>query len=33
MSLDATVRARVDSNLKKGVERIFNELGINKIKC
>lgn len=29
MSLDATVRARVDNNLKKDVEHIFDELGIN----
>jgi DNA-damage-inducible protein J len=29
MSLDATVRARVDVNLKKDVEHIFEELGIN----
>lgn len=29
MSLDATVRARVDSKLKKDVEEIFEQLGIN----
>lgn len=29
MSLDATVRARVDSHLKEDVERIFDEIGIN----
>ncbi len=29
MSLDATVRARIDSNLKKDVEEIFKDIGIN----
>jgi len=29
MSLDATVRARVDSALKKEVEEIFDDIGIN----
>jgi DNA-damage-inducible protein J len=29
MSLDATVRARIDSSLKKDVEEIFNDIGIN----
>ena len=29
MSLDATVRARIDSNLKKDVEAIFKDIGIN----
>jgi len=28
MSLDSTVRARVDSNLKNEVESIFHELGL-----
>jgi len=29
MALDATVRARVDSTLKKETEKILNEIGIN----
>lgn len=29
MSLDSTVRARIDSNLKKDVEEIFKDIGIN----
>lgn len=29
MTLDSTVRARVDSNLKNEVEKIFNELGLS----
>lgn len=29
MSLNATVRARVDDTLKKDVEKIFEEIGIN----
>ena len=31
MSLDTTLRARVNNNLKKDVEHIFDELGINKM--
>lgn len=29
MTLDSTVRARIDSNLKNEVEAIFQELGLN----
>lgn len=29
MTLDSTVRARIDSKLKNDVEIIFNELGLN----
>lgn len=29
MSLDSTVRARIDSKLKKEVEEIFKDIGIN----
>lgn len=29
MSLDETVRARIDNNLKKDVESIFKDIGIN----
>ena len=29
MALNTTVRARIDENLKKDVEIIFNQLGIN----
>ncbi|MCF6206227.1 MAG: type II toxin-antitoxin system RelB/DinJ family antitoxin [Sulfurovum sp.] len=29
MALDSTVRARIDSELKKDVEKILSELGLN----